>query len=61
MNCKYCNDYSQKLEPMTNRQDAESWLSFYENYMEVCDDRTAGNILTFKINYCPMCGKKLGN
>jgi hypothetical protein len=57
--CKYCSDYTQKVESMTNREKSQSWFSLYEQYMEVVDDRKDGNIIPFNINYCPMCGRKL--
>jgi hypothetical protein len=57
--CKYCQDYTEKFEPITNRQTSEVWFSIYEHYMEVCDDRQDGNLITFKIKYCPICGRNL--
>ena len=56
--CKYCNDYTQKVNEMSGKQ---AWFSIYEHYMEVIDDRKDGNIMSFKIKYCPMCGKNLRN
>jgi hypothetical protein len=57
--CKYCNDYTQKVYVTDKNKNA--WFSLYEHCMEVIDDRENGNILSFKIKYCPMCGKNLGN
>jgi len=54
--CKYCHDYTQKVKEMSNDN---AWFSLYEHYMEVADNRENGSALSFKINYCPMCGRKL--
>lgn len=59
--CKFCSDYTEKIEPITNRRDSKAWFSLYEHYIEVVDDRIDGNILSFKIKYCPMCGKNLSD
>jgi hypothetical protein len=55
MACKYCDDYTQKVPEMNGKA---SWFSLYEHYMEVAD---AHEFLSFKIKYCPMCGKNLGD
>jgi len=57
--CKYCHDYTQKIKGKSLFK-TESWFSLYEGFMEVVDDREDGNIITFKIEYCPMCGRKIG-
>ena len=54
--CKYCHNYTQKVKEMSNDN---AWFSLYEHYLEVADDRENGSILSFKINYCPICGRKL--
>jgi hypothetical protein len=54
--CKYCHDYTQKVKEMSNNN---AWFSLYEHYLEVADDRENGGVLSFKINNCPMCGRKL--
>ena len=54
--CIFCKDYTQKVKAMNNKN---AWFSLYEHYIEVVDDRKDGDILSFKIKYCPMCGKKL--
>ena len=54
--CKYCNDYTQKKKAMSCDN---AWFSLYEHCLEVIDDREGGNIFSFKIKFCPMCGRKL--
>ncbi len=56
--CKYCSDYTQKVKEMNNK---DAWFSLFEHYMEVVDYREDGNIFSFKIKYCPMCGRNLGD
>lgn len=56
--CHCCNDYTLKVKEMKNQN---AWFSLYEHYMEVVDDKENGSILSFKIKYCPMCGRNLGN
>ena len=52
--CKYCRDYTQKVY---NYRNDKSWFSMYEHYLEVVSNEE--RIEVFKINYCPMCGRKI--
>ena len=54
--CEYCTDYTNKVQSM-HEDDEDSWFSLYEHYMEVIIK--GKEITSFKINYCPMCGKFL--
>ena len=55
-----CSDYTKKRFQMTTKyKDYTAWFSLYEHYMEVIDDRPEGNIISFKIKFCPMCGREL--
>jgi hypothetical protein len=54
--CKHCSDYTEKA-PEIKRN---GWFTLYEHYMEVIDNRN-NEILSFKIKYCPMCGRNLGD
>jgi hypothetical protein len=54
--CKYCKDYTKKVMAMGKRK---AWFSLYEGHLEVIDDRENGSIISFKIKYCPMCGRRL--
>ena len=53
--CKYCGDYTNKVKSM--HDNATSYFSLLNEYMEVAlNDK---EIDTFKINYCPMCGRRI--
>lgn len=54
--CKCCSDYTNRVPEMKR----DGWFSVYEHYMEVINNND-GSILSFKIKYCPMCGKNLGD
>jgi hypothetical protein len=56
--CKHCTNYTEKYKEMG---DKNAWFSLYEHYMEVVDDRKDGSGLSFKIKYCPICGRNLGD
>ena len=56
MSCKYCEDYTNKVKSMHDKN-KESFFSLLNEYMEVV---ISGELVdTFKINYCPMCGKRV--
>lgn len=57
MKCKYCESYSFKVKSM--HKDSKSYFSLLNEYMEVA--LSDNEIDTFKINYCPMCGKRINN
>ena len=52
--CRYCKDYTEKVY---NYRNDKSWFSMYEHYLEVVSNEE--RIEVFKINYCPMCGRKI--
>ena len=54
MVCRYCKDYTEKVY---NYRNDKSWFSMYEHYLEVVSNEE--RIEVFKINYCPMCGRKI--
>ena len=52
--CTYCEDYTEKVYSYKNNK---SYFSMYEHYLEVVINEE--KVETFKINYCPICGKRI--
>lgn len=77
MECKYCGDYKKnvlafagtdfKLIKTAGYKD--DWIKYRSWIMKGDKDKKAGIMITeggcngvyFDINYCPMCGRKLGD
>ena len=69
MNCKYCSDKNKAIESVKSDLDATAFIDEENNELSVCFSETVyeaneidDEILYYidvKINYCPMCGRKL--
>lgn len=77
MKCKYCNDYDNRIEAFSGKDFElqktagykEEWIKYRSWIMKGASDKKAGIMITecggsgvfFDINYCPMCGRKIGD
>ena len=60
--CKYCEGKYKDKEPLMYKNNSDYVIKINScNYLE--ENRVGGykdSIYGIKLNYCPMCGKKLG-
>lgn len=54
--CKHCKDYTQKVYA---REDSRIFFGITSRFLKIINDKHKTGIMTFEINYCPMCGHKL--
>lgn len=61
--CKYCEGKYKDKEPLMYKNNSDYVIKINScNYLE--ENRVGGqkeSIYGIKLNYCPMCGKKLGD
>ena len=76
MKCKYCNDYNNKIEAFGGNDFElqktagykEECIKYRSWIMKGASDKKAGIMITegggngvfFDINYCPLCGRRIG-
>jgi len=56
--CDYCKDRL-KGKKIKEFDGGNGVAEIWDNHLYVQESGTGNNVLGFKINYCPMCGRKL--
>lgn len=68
MECKFCNEYKQETDQSIRPERNNILPERYEVYLRLCTEVSSDSHLSdillqsrdkYKINYCPMCGKRL--
>lgn len=59
--CPYCKPYSSKFLMITDAGDKNYFVDITGDFLRIFDDDMPGLLAMQRINYCPICGRRLND